>query len=594
MATDLEAVEQARQCHQAGYLQEAERRYREMLETAPLRPDVWFDLGVACHMQGKLDDAAASYEGALRVRPDHAQAHNNLGAVRAAQGRLDEAVTCYRLALQSQPAYADAYNNLGIALKAQGKLEEAAASFQQCLRLKSDYAEAHNNLGNVLRSQDCLEEAAACYRRALQLSPNSAYAHNNLGVALKAQGKLEEAAASLRQALALDPGHADALNNLGNVLRAQDRLEEAVASYWHVLQLRPDYAEANHNLGVALAAKGHPEEAVSSYGRALQLRPDYAEAHVGRALAWLLQGDFEAGWPEYEWRWKHKLVPRHFSQPRWDGTPQPGKSILLHAEQGLGDTIQFIRYAPLVKQRCGSVIVECQAPLAPLLRSCAGIDQLVAEGADLPPFDVHMPLLSLPLVLGTTLATVPADIPYLQADEQLVEQWRRDLSTLPGLKIGIAWQGSPNYDDDRSRSIPLVHFAPLAGLPNVTLISLQKGPGTEQLADIEFPVTDWSSRLDVNAGAFMDTAAIMKSLALVITSDSATAHLAGALRVPVWVALPYAPDFRWLLGRQDSPWYPTMQLFRQSKPGEWVEVFKRIAGELSRTRTCWLPANALH
>jgi tetratricopeptide (TPR) repeat protein len=613
MATHQEAIAQARWYYQAGNLQEAERRYREILQVAPFRADLWYDLGVACHLQGKLDDARASYEKALQLKPDDACAHNNLGAVRAAQGRLDEAVASYRRALHSQPSFADAYNNLGVALNRQGKPEEAAASFRQCLMLNPGQADAHNNLGNALRAQGRLQEAVDCFRRALELRPHSPDPYNGLSVTLIQLGQPDEALVCLREAVTQNPWHADTHNNLGNVFSAQNRLEEAVASYQRALELRPDHAEACNNLGLALAGLGRLEEAVACHQRALQLRPDYAEAYVGlgatlrkqgrwqeevdsyeraleiqpdhvmahlnRALAWLLQGDFEAGWPEYEWRCKRMRALRTFSQPRWEGEPQPGKTILLHAEQGLGDTIQFIRYAPLVKQRVGTVIVECQRPLIRLLRSCAGIDNLVAAGEELPPFDIQLPLLSLPLIMGTTLTTVPADIPYLKAQEQLVD-WQNELTGLQGFKVGIAWQGNPEMRDDSLRSIPLLHFAPLAEVPGVTLVSLQTGPGTEQLANTvdKFRVTDWSNRLDVNAGPFMDTAAVMENCDLVVTCDTVIAHLAGALGVPVWVALASVPsDYRWLLGREDSPWYPSMRLFRQRERGDWGSVFERIA-----------------
>jgi hypothetical protein len=255
---------------------------------------------------------------------------------------------------------------------------------------------------------------------------------------------------------------------------------------------------------------------------------------------------------------------------------------VLHTEQGLGDSLQFIRYAPLVKQRGGTVVVECLRPLARLLARCPGIDRLVVKGSDLPAFDVHASLMSLPALLGTTLATVPADVPYLFADPELVERWRRELAPLPGFKVGIAWQGDPTHPKAGARAIPLRHFEPLARRPGVRLFSLQKGPGTEQLRDVagHFDVTDFGNRLDEASGPFMDTAAVMKNLDLVITSDTAIAHLAGGLGVPVWVAVPAVPEWRWLLGREDSPWYPTLRLFRQARPGDWEGVFARMATEL--------------
>jgi hypothetical protein len=311
-------------------------------------------------------------------------------------------------------------------------------------------------------------------------------------------------------------------------------------------------------------------------------------------MAWLLMGNFEQGWPEYEWRLKgtRELAQPNFPQPTWDGSPLAGRSILLRTEQGLGDTLHFIRYAPLVKAQGGRVLVECTEPLLPLLSGCPGIDRLVPRSLEARvPFDVQVPLLSLPHLLGTTLATVPANVPYLFADTQLLQQWRQELRAYSGFKIGIAWQCNPKLDQQRARvaqrSIPLVEFAPLGRLVGVSLFSLQRGAGTEQLPQVTslFPITDLGSWIDEGGSAFMATAAVMKSLELVITCDTAIAHLAGALGVPVWVALPFAVDWRWLLHRDDSPWYPTMRLFRQSEPGDWTPVFERITGEVRELPT---------
>ncbi len=289
----------------------------------------------------------------------------------------------------------------------------------------------------------------------------------------------------------------------------------------------------------------------------------------------------QPGWPEYEWRWRRQdASPPALTQPLWDGSSLQGKSILLYPEQGLGDTLQFIRYAPLVKQTGATVIVQCQPPLLRLLATCAGIDRLLPEGADLPPFDVQAPLLSLPRILRTTLASIPANIPYLSADPDLRARWRQSLSGVADFKVGIAWQGNPGHKRDRQRSVPLAAFAPLAEAPGVRLVSLQKGPGHEQLTELaeRLRVLDLTDELE----DFADTAALLSNLDLVITVDTAVAHLAGAMGIPVWVALPIVPDWRWLLERQDSPWYPTMRLFRQTAWGDWAGVFERLTGALGQ------------
>jgi hypothetical protein len=342
-----------------------------------------------------------------------------------------------------------------------------------------------------------------------------------------------------------------------------------------------------------VADQGQITQGIAGYERAIQLNPDYAESHFGLAQLWLKTGDFTRGWRELEWRWRRReFPPRPFAQPIWDGSPLAGRTILLHAEQGLGDTIHFVRYAPLVKQYGGYVIVECQEPLVPLLSTCPGVDQSIAKDSPLPWFDVHAPLLTLPAILGTRLDTIPAKVPYLFADPDLVETWRQAIdrvepplttppsadSPLTQTKVGIAWQGNPAFPNDRRRSIGLALFEPLARLKNVRLFSLQKGPGTDQLAAAaeSFPIYDLGSRFRT----FQDTAGALLNLDLVISVDSAVAHCGGALGVPTWVLLPYAPDWRWLLNRKDSPWYPTVRLFRQAKPGDWKSVVERLVGEL--------------
>ncbi len=491
-------------------------------------------------------------------------------------------------ALRINPDFAQAHYNLGIMLRAAGKLEEAAASFRQDSRLQPDSAPAYNNLAEALMAlpdQGRLAEAVSIYQQAVRLKPDLTEAHNNLGMALHEQGRLEEAVSSYREAIRLKPDFAEAHNNLGATLHAQGRLEEATSSYRQALHCNPAFAAAHANLGRALSDVGNLEEAPRSCEQAIRLNPDCVAAHINRAMCWLLLGDFERGWPEFEWRWQSKeAVAPPFPRAPWDGSSLAGRTILLHTEQGLGDTIQFVRYASLVKERGGAVLLRCSRALLGLLGSARGIDRLIPEESPLPAFDVDAPLLGLPKVFGTSLATVPAEIPYLFADPGLMEHWRRELDRYAGFRIGIAWQGNPKHNNDRRRSFPLTHFAPVAGLGGVRLFSLQIGPGHEQLSllDDRFAVVDLGSRLGETADSFMDAAAVMKNLDLVISVDSAVAHLAGALGVPVWVALPFAPDWRWLVEREDSPWYPTMRLFRQRRPGNWAGVFERIAGELQR------------
>lgn len=604
---------------QQGYMDEAVASFQRALKLKPENTEVLNNLGLALLKQDKPGEAIAVFQQALAARPDDAKARHNLNRALREQGHFEELLASQRQTIDRRPDSPQAHNDLGLTLYEQSKLDESVAAFRQALALQPDFAEAHNNLGLVRAAQGHHDEAIAAYRRAIACKPTFAEAHNNLGIALRQMGQPEAAVASCREAARLRPELPEAHNNLGSALEELGRYDEAIESLNEALRLRPDFAKAHNNLGIGYWYKGRFDEAAAAYRRAIELMPEMAEAHnnlgnvlrdQGRfdealasyrqaeelkpnycdphwnqSLVWLVQGDFERGWPEYEWRWQLKnFKRRQCSQPPWDGSPLEGRTILLAAEQGLGDTLQFIRYAPLVRQRGATVLAEVQKPLRQLLSGVDGVDRWLVQGEATPEFDVYAPLLSLPRLLDTTLATVPADVPYVHADPALVEKWRAELTSLPGFKIGIAWQGSPQNRTDRGRSIPLERFEALARLPGVTLVSLQKGLGSEQIAAMgdRFQVIDFGKRLDEESGPFMDTAAVMKHLDLVVTCDSALAHLAGALGVPVWIALMLSPDWRWLLDRDDSPWYPTARLFRQTRVGNWHEVFERMAAALER------------
>jgi tetratricopeptide (TPR) repeat protein len=607
---------------QAGALESAEELYRQSVAADPSFADGWVFLAIVQKARGDLNGAAESYRKALSLRPDYFEALNNLGNILVAQGTYEEAADFIRRALTIQPKHPLALNNLGACLRHLGQFDEAIGCYRQALQLKPNYADAHNNLGDALSRQGNWAEAVSSYGEALRLRPDFAEAHNNLGVSLAKLGRTNEAVAEYREALRLNPNYAEAYLNLGNVQAAAKKTDEAIASYQHALRLNPRLAEAHYNIGVALAEQDKIEEAIAYYRQALEIKPNYLdamanlghalraqgkldealatyeqlvqqspdspEAHMSRALVWLLLGDYERGWPEYEWRWKTKeFAGTARPQPRWDGSPLEGRTIAVTAEQGLGDIIQFVRYAAAVKARGGKVVVTCPRSLMTLLATCPGIDQLVPREEPLPPADVYASLLSLPAILGTTLATIPRNVPYLSANPELVEKWRSELADLPGFKIGIAWQGNPQFRGDRQRSVPLSCFEPLAKMNGVHLVSLQKGAGSEQLAEVadRFSVTELGTRLDTGGDAFVDTAAVLKSLDLVITINSSLAHVAGALAAPTWIALGRGSfDWRWLLDRNDSPWYPTVRLFHQQKAGDWTEVMERIAAEIAKLR----------
>jgi tetratricopeptide (TPR) repeat protein len=583
VATLAEALALALEHHRAGNYAQAERIYRQILAANPRQADVHFNLGNILQAQGRLDDAVASYRLAVLLQPEFPAAFNNLGNALRQLGRLGEAASCYREALRLRPDHPETYSNLGACLTEQGLLDEAVACYREALRLRPDYPEAANNLGGALRAQRRIEEAADSYRQALRLRPELAEAHCNLGIVLAEQKKLDEAEACQREALRLRPDYRDAHYNLGTVLASKGRHDEAIASYRQALALRPDEPDAYQAMGVSFTDLGQLAEAETCYRQALRVRPDNPEVHFNLGQLWLLQGRLEQGWPEYEWRWRTKgFATGGFAQPRWDGSDLMGRTILLHAEQGLGDTIQFVRYARLVKQRGSRVVLHSPAALMTVLAHTPGIDQLVLKGTPLPPFDVYASLLSLPGLFGTTLDSVPADVPYIFAEEARREGWRAELAHLPsGLRVGIVWQGNPRHRDDRNRSLSLRSFEPLSRLTGVRLVSLQAGPGAEQAIEVKDAWSLWDAGSQFDASSLADAAALMSHLDLVVTVDTAIAHLAGALAVPVYVLLPFAPDWRWLLERQDSPWYPTVRLFRQQRIGAWREVIERVAQELA-------------
>ncbi|HUY35433.1 MAG TPA: FkbM family methyltransferase [Pirellulales bacterium] len=604
---------------QQGRLDEAMASFRQALELKPGDPEVLNNLGLTLLKQDHKDEAERAFREILRLKPDDVKARRSLHDLLRAAGRVEELVASQREAVGNQadsvparmelavtlldrrrpdeaalileevlrlkPDAAEAHNNLGMARAAAGRREDAIACYRRAVAIKPDFAQAHNNLGIALRQQGQLEAAVASCREAVRLRPDLPEGHNNLGSALEESGRMDEAVASLAEALRLRPDFAKAHNNLGIAFWHQGRLDEAIASCRRAIELMPDLSEAHNNLGNVLRDEGRLDEALGSYEQAIAIKSDYADPYWNRSLVRLLQGDLTPGWADYEWRWKlPSFVVRKTDRPKWDGSALEGRTLLIDTEQGLGDSIQFIRYAPWVRQRGGRVHVVCPKALLRLLSSCAGIDQLLPQGDPIPPFDTYTPLLSLPYILGTTLDTIPAEVPYLAADAELIEGWRGELASLAGFKIGIAWQGSPKNRTDRLRSIPLAEFEPLARVPGARLLSLQKGLGSEQVAALKgrFDCIDLAARLDNESGPFMDTAAVMRHLDLVITCDSAMAHLAGALAVPVWIALPFSPDWRWMLARDDSPWYPTARLFRQQKLGQWAPVFERMARELAR------------
>jgi tetratricopeptide (TPR) repeat protein len=569
--------------HDLKRFDEALTSYDSALALQPDCAGALYNRGNALRQLKRLDEALASYDSALALQPNHAEVLCNRGNTLYELRRFDEALASYDGALALQPHYARALYNRGNTLHELKRFDEALASYDRALALQPDHAGALGNRGDSLRRLKRFDEALASYDRALALRPDHVETLCNRGTTLHELKRFDEALASYDRALALRPDHVDAFGNRGVTLYELKRYEEALASYSRALTLRPDHVETLRNRGATLNKLKQFDEALASYDRALAVEPDYAEAHFNRSLLRLLKGDFAAGWQEYEWRLKTEIrlsSKRNFTQPRWLGeTAIEGKTILLHSEQGFGDTIQFCRYAPLVAERGARVLLEAPLPLKDLVASLAGVAQVISPQEKSPDFDLHCPLPSLPLALGTRIETIPAQVPYITAPPGSLGRWTGLVGPKGKLRIGLAWSGSPTHKADAIRSIDLRSLLPLLNI-DAEFISLQKDVRADDATVLKerSDIAHFTDKLDT----FADTAAIIANLDLVISVDTSVAHLAGALAKPVWVLLPFVPDFRWLLDREDSPWYPTARLFRQNAPGDWSGVVSHVVVALER------------
>jgi tetratricopeptide (TPR) repeat protein len=546
--------------------------------------DAYCYRGAALRDLGRFTDALASFDRAIALTPQSVEAHNYRGMALQQLQRTSEALASFDRALALRPQSAELHNNRGNILRRLQRFPAALASFDRAIALQPNLAAAHNNRGLVLQALHSYPEAARSYQRALALQPEFAEAHNNLGTVQCELGQPAEALLSCSRALELQPDMPGVHGNVGNALRDLERPEEALAQYELALAEAPEDADNHCHRGNALLDMKLIPQAVACYERAIGLNPQHAQAHFNKSVSLLLSGDFTRGLPLYEWR--KALEPtaaRASSAPQWLGAGEiSGRTLLVYADQALGDTIQFCRYARLAEQRGAQVVLAVQPQLRELLVALSPTIRIIARGEDAGGCDYQCALMSLPFAFGTTLANVPAAVPYLRADPLRAARWRERIGAA-GFRIGIAWQGSRNRIDV-GRSVPPAMFARLAGIPGVRLISLQKadGPGPLPAGAGELPVEVPGDDFDRGPQAFLDSAAVMSHLDLVITCDTALAHLAGALGRPTWVALKHVPDWRWRLDGADSPWYPGMRLFRQSRRGDWDGVFAAIHHELAR------------
>jgi tetratricopeptide (TPR) repeat protein len=551
----------------------------------PTRLDLGRTIGeaLAQHQQGRFDEAETGYRRVLKAQPDHFDALHLLGALKTQRGDAAEAHRLITAALKINPRSPDALSNLALALHALKRSDEALASLERALALAPGHSEALNNRGNILLDLARPAEAVAAFDAVLAANPRQLQARINRGNALVMLDRGEQAIADYDAALAMAPGHPLALYNRGNALRALGREGEAVADYDAAVAGAPNHLNAWLNRGLALAALNRHQEALSSYARVRELAPDFADEHFNAALSLLTLGDYRRGFAEYEWRWRRTgmAARQDLRAPLWLGeTPLAGKTILLHAEQGLGDTVMFARYVPRLARLGAKIVLEVQPELVALLATLDGAGAIVGRGQALPAHDLHCPLASLPLALKTEPAEIPAEFPYLRAAEPRLAKWRARLEGIPAPRVALVWSGRATHVNDRRRSLTLEQLEPLLSVPGVRFISLQRELRDACAARLggESRITHLGDELT----DFADTAAILTLVDQLICVDTSVVHVAGALGRSSLVLLPFQPDWRWMLERERSPWYPALKLFRQPSPRDWAGPIARVRDELLR------------
>lgn len=583
MVGEQEKFEKALELHRSGDLPRAVRLYRTLLRTFPRHFGAAHMLGAVYLQQRQFEDAVRQIRRALQIDPNSAEARSNLGTALKNAGRLDEALIEYEQALALRADYPHCLCNSANTLTLLGRSTEALARYDRAIALKPDYAEAHFNRGRTLQGMQRWAEAVESYRKAVELDPSSVDAQHGLADVLNAMRDYEGAIASIDRAIARRSGDAALLTTRGNILADAGRLEEALASHGAALACQPEFVEALNNRAFVQRELLRFDEAAADYERAIALAPGFAEARWNLGLLHLLRGDWRKGWENYEARFEKAnaaAVKLDSVAPEWCGDAMEGRRILLFGEQGFGDVIQFARFVQHFSNGGAHVVLRVKKKLHRLLSGIAPGIELSDTNAPPPIADHQLALMSVPHALGMTAEAFAPMIPYLHAEPARVEMWRERLGS-HGFKVGICWQGNPVPRIDRGRSIPLREFRPLADIDGVRLVSLQKHDGVDQLdSKPQDLIVERPSLSFDETDAFVDTAAMIANLDLVITSDTAIAHLAGAMGKPVWVALKRVPDWRWLLDRDDSPWYPTMRLFRQRKAGDWADVMQRIARAL--------------
>lgn len=575
-----ELVAQGLREHQAGRIAQALPLYEQALALDAASFDSWHLRGVALHQSGQSEPAVQAMRHALTLRPDDTATLSNLGLALRALQRHDEALQAYDRALQLAPQFAQAWGNRGNLLRDMGRSADAVDSFERAVTANAQLASAWHGLGLALGDLARWPPSLEAFDRALSLQPDYAVAWMDRGNSLRALERFEDALQSYERSLELAPDAAFTWSNRGVVLKRLGRLAEAVLSYTRALALKPDFVDAMVNFATLQKDRMDIESAMALNQRALGLQPDNSGAHLNLAICHLVTGDWAQGLPHYEWRWKTEQlreVARNFSSPQWDGRQSlQGKTILLHAEQGLGDTLQFCRLAAAVAARGARVVLEVQPQLKDLLGNLEGIHAIVARGEILPPFDLHCPLLSLPLALGLSIGELPLAQSYVQAPAGRVAHWAAQLGA-GAPKVGLVWSGRPEHKNDHNRSLPLAALqAALPPGPQYHCLQKEFRPADAALLQTLPHIANWSALLH----DFGETAALVANLDWVVSVDTSVAHLAAAMGKPVWLLLPFSPDWRWIVGREDSPWYPGMRLYRQSSVDDWPGVLQRLRHDI--------------
>jgi len=572
--------------HQAGKLDLAEAGYRSLLIENPDNADAIHLLGVIFFQKANLEQARDQLIHAISLNNRVALYHANLGRIEKARGQITSAIAAYRQSLVLAPEQADINSDIAAALVDAGDYAEALKHSEHALKLQPRFVAATFNRGMALVGLGDLEAAVHAFEVTVQLDGGYVDARFQLARVYQDSGRDKKAEVAYRKVISIDPGHCESHCNLGNILRAAGHLGDALMCYDMALALMPDLAEIHSNKGVALQELGRRDEAIACYRRAIDLDPDDAEAHRNLSMALLQGGEFKEGWKEFEWRWQTRhfaSIKRRWDRPHWAGEPLNGKIILVHAEQGFGDSFQFCRYISVLAECGARVIVEAPDVVQGVLGTLQGVEEVLTPGNPLPAYDFHIPMMSLPGVFGTTLDSIPAPDDYLSVPPDAEQGWRGKIEIAKGtLRIGLVWKGRSGHGANLWRSPGLEVFRPLLSQDQFKFYSLQKDDGETDLRDAG--MGDRIVELHNDLNSFSDTAAVINQLDLVITPDTSVAHLSGAMGFPTWIVLPHVAEWRWGIGREDCPWYPSARLFRQSSPGDWDGVIEHLASELDKIR----------